>query len=284
MKKARLFLLLLLCALLLAGCDSKSPDTEENRKIFAEDAISACPVRPWASLYAGIEEPWLAVRAETAADGSSAWRIMGLSEELAGQAFSHELLDRVNTLVICRVSESGANYRSDGGTVSRGTTETAELVYYRVDRDAGELVRYAGQDRVSNKLPEKSSKTPHLTVSNGQIVSAVKERAASRVCPLHPTDTFPVSPEGELKLFLSLKDRNVKLVLPDTVKRIAKFSFSGGEKITVWVPASVEDIAPGTFGKMAGKSITLVTEPGSFAERYAEENGIAFVHTEDYRE
>ncbi len=276
-----MLLTLLLCAVLLCGCQ-KALDTKENRQIFSEDAMLSYTMQMKDTLYAGIEAPWIAVREEKTQDQGVEYRILGVSKDLSKEAFSHELLGRVNTLVICRVSETTAEYRSNTGVISRGTTEVAEIAYYRVDREAEELVRYAGKDNISNPLPEKSTNTPHLTVSDKQITNAVEKRADSGVSPIHPTGFFPVSPEGDLEYYISLKDRNEKIVIPNTVKRIVRLSFSGGKKITIWVPESVEDIAPGTFGKMAGKTITLVVEPGSYAERYAMENNITYVYAEGY--
>ncbi len=282
MKKRMLFLFsLLLCALLL-GCCKKSLDTKENQQIFVQDVMMTYTVQSWGTLYAGIETPWLAVREEKTDDQGAEYSILGVSEELSNEEFSRELLNQVNTVVICRVKETSAEYRSSDGVISRGTTEVAEIDYYRVDREKEELVLYAGGDQVSNALPEVSAKTPHLTVTDNQIAAAVKKRADSGISPLHPTDYIAVSPEGELNFLMSLKDRDEKIILPKTVKRIVKLSFSGGEKITIWVPASVEEIAPGNFGKMAGKTITLVVEPGSYAERYASENEIPYVYTEDF--
>ena len=42
--------------------------------------------------------------------------------------------------------------------------------------------------------------------------------------------------------------------------------------------------AAGTFkNNTAGKSITLIVDHGSYAERYAAENGVKYVYTEDYK-
>lgn len=273
---------LLLSLLLLSGCSRKELDTAETRRILAEDTMMTYDIPSSGTLYAGIESPWLAVRPEKAEDGGIEYRILGVSKELSDQDFSHELLDRVNTLVICRVTENSADYRSTYGAVSKGTTETAELVYYRVNREAGELVRHAGEDRVTNELPEKSNKTPHLTVSDRQIVSAIEKRAQSHTSPVHTTYYFNVNAEGELDQFFVL-GRHETLVLPDNVKRIARMVFGNGtDDTTVWIPASVEEIADHTFREYK-KKFTLVVEPGSYAERYAMENEIPYVYTEDYK-
>ncbi len=272
---------LLLCILLLSSCSGKALDTPENRRTFAEDAMMAYDVPSSETLYVGIEAPWLAVREETAEDGGKAYCLLGMSKELSELEFSHELLDRVNTLVICRVTENSADYRSTSGVMSKGTAETAELVYYRVDREAGTLVRYAGEDRVANELPETSAKTPHLTVSAQQVVSAVEKRAQSHTSPVHPTNYFQVSKEGELDQYFVL-GRHETIVLPDNVKRITRMAFGNeANDITVWVPASVEEIAEHTFRDYK-KTFTLVVEPGSCAEQYALENEIPYVYAEDY--
>lgn len=283
MKKKVLLLLPLLLLMLLLGSCQKALDTSENRKVFSEDTMLTYTFQSWGTLYAGIETPWIAVREEKTEDQGVGYRILGVSEELSKEKFSHDLLRQVNTLVICRVNETTAEYRYDSGVISKGTTEVAEIKYYRVDREAKELILYAGWDEVSNALPEKSTGTPHLTVSEKQITNAVEERAASRVSPIHPTNYFLVSKEGELNQHFVL-GRHVTIVIPDNVKRIARMSFGNGtDDITVWVPASVEEIADHTFQDYK-KTFTLVVESGSYAEQYAMENDISYEYTEEYEQ
>ena len=282
---------------LLSGCGSLN--TKENVGVYTAGALPSYAVVEDKPCYGSVEAPWLLIRTEPSHDGDVVTGVLAVSDDLEKEPFSDELLAKVKTLAVCNVREFSKQYKSTTtGTIVTGTGEKAEIRYYLVDHAAKTLTRIPGVDEESVKMPEKSSGTPHRTISEKLIVSTVRKRAESGVCPYHDVAYFTISKNGELtgaNYLGNSKKMKAELivVIPPGVKKIgASCSFFGGisksedKTATALIPATVEEIAPGAFcydaSLFKSERFRLVVEPGSAAERYAIEQGLEYLSYEEF--
>ncbi len=294
-----LFPVLLLLAVLFSGCGSLNKPA--NVELYKASALSRYTEVEDRRYYGPVEAPWLLICTEATHDGDVVTDILAVSDDLAKETFSDELLAKVRTLIVCNVIEFSKQYKSTTtGAITTGTGEKATIRYYLVDHAAQTLTRLPGSDEESVKMPEKSTSTPHREISGKLIVSTVRKRAESGVCPIHDMNYFKVSKNGELtgaNYLGNSKQMNSELivVIPPSVKKIGgSCSFFGGfssseakkKTATALIPATVEEITPGAFcyNKALFKSerFRLVVEPGSCAERYAIEQGLEYMSYEEF--
>ena len=295
-------LVLLLAALLLAGCASsgkkaqshtKGYNTDENLAVFEASGLfemakgyyetcrdshylffsidsdteyyidrSAPPTTPM--------EPFVAVVVREGDEGEPVWSVCGGSGEEMD-------LDGARTLAVCAISRRGANYT---GTISagfstvtdtfHGYTEDATILY--LDVASGKCVmtgEVKGRD-----LPDRASGVPQYTLNDSELVDRIR---TDLVLP------FELSEDGEITDGKLDGDLN-GYVFPESVKRITKLEV--GEGVSgLTLPASVEFIAEGAIPKkMSSREnpwgldvpVVLTVEPGSYAETFAREGGYVY--------
>ena len=274
-------ILVLICALLLSGCGGEN--TAERDAAFAGSPLSGYKT-VMGERYTPVLAPGVLVRVTQNNDETQTYHVVGVSSDLAKEDFARALQENVRTLILCDSSIERVRYQSTNGNWSKGSTETVTIRYYQVDHAAQTLIPYAGRDSVTNELPKVSQNTPHYTVSDNQILSAVKDRIASGTAPCNASDYFRISKAGELYGTTPGYTNVTRIVIPDTVRHIEVFKFQGvPEKANAWthltaeiyVPPTVEEIDDGAFQYM-NKNIGLVVEPGSCAERYAVEHEMSY--------
>lgn len=281
-------------ALLLAGCGSLN--RKENVEIYTAGALSGYTMIEDKPYYGPVEAPWLMICTEPSHDGDVVTGILAVSDDLEKEPFSDALLAKVRTLIVCRVSEFSKQYKSTTtGVIVTGTGEKGTIRYYLVDHAAQTLTRLPGADEESVKMPEKSTSTPHRSISRKLLVSMARKRAESGVCPCHDPDYFRISKQGELtatNYFGNQKSEQI-VVIPPSVKTIdSACSFFGGAKnqggktATALIPATVEEIEHGAFcynkSLYWSERFRLVVEPGSAAERYAIDEGLEYMSYEEF--
>lgn len=269
MKKAGLAILaLVICAAMLSGC-AASLNTDENAALFAKSALAGFEREMDAPLYESVKGPWLAVRAAQDEAGDVVWLVVGCSEE----SLSADTLASIQTLIQCRSQTVTNTYKSTASSMTvECSSEKVTVTYY----DVASGCCY-GADVVYEELPEKTTRTLHYTVSNGDILATFQKRIASNVCPCHPADFFEINRKGVLRDVHGY-DKSL-LVVPDTVTEIGSGiapdfgMFRGWAKLkTAYIPDSVVKIPPKTFPG----GVVLVVGEGSYAAQYAIENDLAY--------
>lgn len=96
------------------------------------------------------------------------------------------------------------------------------------------------------------------------------------------TDMKEVTISGKVrKMGVSVLANSKELetvVIEDGVESIGKIAIAGCPKLTsITIPASVTEIAEKAFSENSSE-LVLTVQPGSYAESYAKENGIAYVN------
>ncbi len=276
-----LLLCILVSVLLCSGCSSSRVggytshyNTSENLTLFQEStlfslaqelvqnrnrhSVSGQPTTP--------ATPFLAVSVRKDKEGKQVWGVCGGSAEKMD-------LSGVQTLVVCIISERTAQYRGSFGTTT-GTTEDAGLYY--LDVATGSLLKRTsiqGKD-----LPQYAKSTPHYTLSDSSLVSRIRKELAP---------PYTLTQDGEITGGTLGSDLN-GYRFPDNVKKITKLGFDSGVS-SLWLPASVEEIAPGVIPRQAGnsrnsgsqKAFVLTVLPGTWGETFARENGYIYQRPDD---
>lgn len=280
MKKKLLFILLAVIVLLIVSLNivgyikhraevNVRTDTEESRRLLAQSHLADFEVNEEDILYGSIRAPWIIIgRNQDEKSGQSDWCILASDMKV----IDAESLAAVKTVVIVRRSAETAAYQSTAGAKSTGTAEVAALCYFDVATGC-----YMGEDTLRSKpLPEKSTDTPHYTLSNRELAERVSERVKSTINP-HFSNTALYIDDGNLRAYAQGVKSSV-LGIPDCVHTIlpgALKDFGPSKKdasISVYIPATVSQIGENAFAQ----GVTLIVEHNSYAEDYAQQNGFCY--------
>ncbi len=126
----------------------------------------------------------------------------------------------------------------------------------------------------SVRVPEENE---HFTVRDGVLFTKDMKTMLYYPCALAREDGVYHVPEGveTLAMFALFESGLRELVLPDSVRTLAEMSLPITRLERLVIPASVETIDRNAYGGNV-EGVTVVGEPGSAAEAFAEQRGLAF--------
>lgn len=260
--------LIIACGIFLligtSGCGNNNLDSDENKQLLESHALFSMELKS-NNLPKHIEGSWLAVQPYYDENNDIHWSIIGSSES----SLDENVLSEMDILVVINSAQSSAQYRSTAGKVSTGTSEYAYLCYY--DAHTGDC--YGEEMLSAGVLPDKTSSTPHYTISDRKIRETIEKRISSHIDPDYDTDAFVID---ETVLREMNVEHQIIVAIPQYVTEVsaeAGDDFKRKKNLSaIELPESIEII---NLPDMHEKVILGIYE-GSYAEQYAIENGYLY--------